>query len=131
MAAKLSYHGQCPCPETRAPITSCCRQCASNALSLIQPFFDNQYDFFNRERVVMHSGVTRPILVGAIKLIVLLSLATTAFAQIPLPQQTPVSAATPALQRPSQIPEPTSQDTTRPLYGLQAILDATLDRKTL
>src|SRR5882724_8905 len=79
----------------------------------------------------MHSGVTRPILVGAIKLIVLLSLATTAFAQIPLPQQTPISAASPAPQRPSQIPEPTSQDTTRPLYGLQGILVETLDGKTV
>lgn len=76
----------------------------------------------------MHTGVQRPILVGAIKLIVLLSLGATAFAQIPLPQQTPVSAASPVVpERPSQIPEPASQDTTRPLYGLQGIVVETLD----
>ena len=81
----------------------------------------------------MRSRVKRPILVGAIKLIVLLSLTTTALAQIRVPEQTPVSSASPVVpQRPSHIPEPASQDTTtRPLYGLQGVLVETLDGKTV
>jgi len=87
----------------------------------------------SNERVAMHSRVKRSIRVGAIRLIVLLSLTTTAFAQIPAPEQTPVNAAsTVVLPRPSsQIPEATSQNATRPLYGLQGILVETLNGKTV
>ncbi len=80
----------------------------------------------------MYSRAKRPILVGAIKLIILLSLATTMFAQVPQQEQTPVSRANPAtLQPSSQIPQPVSQDEKKPLYGLQGILVETLDGRTV